>query len=84
MCIRDRYMGIWVAYDCSEEKPAMEKLCARFITPEEFKKFKEEFDKAYEFNLTLKKESSTAEKKPEEQKTAQMEDMVLIKQNCCN
>jgi len=73
---------IWVAFDASEDKPKVEKLCARFLNKEDMAKFKEEFEKAYEFNVKNKKDApkkeeeakKTDEKKPEDAKKDEKKD----------
>merc|ERR1712066_662173 len=41
---------VWSAQDCSDDKPAMERMALRFGTPELATKFKEAFDNAKELN----------------------------------
>ena len=45
---------MWIAYDCSEEEPAEEKLAVRLKTVEDATKFKEAFEAARVFNGLLK------------------------------
>lgn len=58
---------IWECYDFSDEKPTLDKLCGRFVSVEEYKKFQVEFEKAYASNQELanKQQSESQDKKPD-------------------
>eukprot|EP01017_Pseudomicrothorax_dubius_P031651 TRINITY_DN4062_c0_g1_i3.p1 TRINITY_DN4062_c0_g1~~TRINITY_DN4062_c0_g1_i3.p1 ORF type:complete len:187 (-),score=74.20 TRINITY_DN4062_c0_g1_i3:73-633(-) len=59
---------IWVAYDSSDEKPSVEKVCARFLNKEDMAKFQERFERTYKENETSKAAEGTKAQPAEEAK----------------
>lgn len=55
----------WTCADLSEDKVTLEQFCARFKTDEDFKRFEEEFTKAYEANKKLNWTAKPADKQSE-------------------
>ena len=78
-------MFFFVAYDCSDEEPAMEKYVIKLGNADNAKKFKEAFNDAKEFNIAakegkelkyapvLEEEKKEEEKKDEEKKEEKKE-----------
>ena len=54
---------LWTCYDCSDEVPATQQVCARFTTVDELERFKTEFNKAKAHN-----KEAEAKKEQEEPK----------------
>ena len=59
LCILKEHQGsdkmfFTIAYDCSEEKPLVEKFVFKFGNPENAEKFKKAFNDAKEFNKVAK------------------------------
>jgi Ran-binding protein 1 len=61
---------IWTCYDCSDQAPVVQKLCAKFVSKEDFEAFQKEFESSYKENLKHVQQSKPEEKKekPEEKK----------------
>ncbi len=66
---------LWICNDFSEEKPQVEKVCAKFLNDEEYKKFQDLFESACADNAKVIE--SRPKDKPEEKaedKAAEKED----------
>jgi len=63
---------VWTCYDCSDLPATVSKLCARFVSKEDFEAFEKDFLKAYQDNASVVKSTLTevgkTEQKAEEKK----------------
>jgi len=70
---------IWNCFDFSDDKPRMEKLCARFTSVPDWEKFQQEFERCKEVNKKLMDVPKTPEVKKEEL-AAQPVETIIVKE----